>query len=979
MIIFKELYIYNLKNIIGLLVVFFSSVNILVSQDYQQRQDQWVNSVLSGMTLDQKIGQLFMVRGYSKGDVAEEKTMKLLIRTYHIGGICFFQGDPITQASLTNAYQSVSRLPLLIGMDAEWGLGMRFTNDGFSFPRQLVMGASTDDDVVYDIGKEIGRECKRIGIHLNFAPVVDVNNNPRNPVIFDRSFGESPEAVTRKARQFVRGLESEGVMGCLKHFPGHGDTDTDSHHALPYLYHELDRLDSIELVPFRNLLTTDASAVMIGHLHVPSIDARKDRPTSLSANAVRIIREDIGFDGLIFTDAMDMKAITQKFKGGSAEVEAVLAGNDIILLPDDIKIAFQALKNAVASGKISEKRIDESVVRILKAKFRLGLITTPDINLEGITLDLHHPLAKALSEKVTESALTLLKDEKQFIPFAQLENKNYAVLGINASMKSSFQNRIDSYTEAKDYQLLYNQGTNEYNQLLTTLSQFHHVIVGVHTSGKLYEFKRDVPDAMIDFLKKLQEKVNTTIVVFGSPYIAAKFSFAESLLLCYDNEEASQDIAAQCLFGATDISGHLPVSVNEEWVQGYGIFRHGIGRLGYATPERVGLSTASLSKIDSVMADMIAIKAAPGGQVLVAKDRKIVFDKNYGTLKPGGSLVTSKTIYDVASLTKVLSTTLATMKLNEEGKIDIHQPLKNYISNIDTTNKADLIIEDLMAHHARLMPWIAFYENTIDPKLQYGFNPIYYSGVLQNQYIVPVAEGMFLRADYRDTMWQQILESPLRTSDSYRYSDLGFYLMQKVVENQCKQKLNQYSNAMIYKPLHLQRTSFKPLELFSKQQIAPSTVDDYWRHQVIQGYVHDMGSAMLGGVGGHAGLFSTAEDVAIIMQMLLNKGEYGGMRIFKPETIDLFTHRHPRSTRRGIGFDMKELDTGKTMNMSEKAPASTFGHTGFTGTAAFADPENNIIFVFMSNRTYPNDGNNLLNKKDIRKNIHTIIYDALVK
>lgn len=950
---------------------------ISIGQSYTERQDAWVYSVLNNMSLDQKIGQIFMIRAYSKGDVAEEKAIKNIIRKYHIGGLCFFQGSPVDQAILTNEYQSTSRLPMLIGLDAEWGLGMRFEEECFSFPNQLLMGASRNDNIIFEIGKEIGRQCKRIGVNINFAPVVDINNNPKNPVIFDRSFGESAEEVTKKASRFVQGLESEGVMSCVKHFPGHGDTDTDSHHSLPYLYHSIDRLESVELRPFRSLLTADASSVMVGHLHVPSIDARRNRPTSLSANAVRILREDIGFDGLVITDAMDMKAITHHWKNGAGEVEAFIAGNDIILLPQDVKVAIQAIKNAIASGKISEERLNQSVIRILKAKFKVGLTYTPKIDINGLTNDINSKVANGLSEQIIESSITLVKDDDNLIPIRQIDHRNFAVLSVNAGQKSKFQERINSYSDIRHYQMVGNKTAADYQQMLSTLTQFHHVIVGVHTSGKLYNFKKEVPEEFLNFLQKLQSKVSTTIVVFGSPYVLTKFDFAKSLILSYDNTESSQDITAQAIFGAIDILGKLPVTVSSTYTIGQGIDRQGLKRLGYATPERVGMSSQKLLSIDSVMSEVIASKAAPGGQVLIAKNGKIVFNKNYGMTYPNGRKVTSDILYDVASLTKVLSTTLATMTLYDEGKIDITQPLKRYLPNIDTTNKADLIIQDIMAHHGKLMPWIAFYENTIDHKIKFGYNPVYYSGFLHEDYRIPVAKGMFMRADYRDTMWQQILESPLRTSNSYRYSDLGFYIMQRIVESESRTKLDLFCKSMFYEPLNLKHTLFKPLDHYPAQQIAPTNIDNYWRNQIIVGHVHDMGSAMLGGVGGHAGLFSNASDVAVIMQMLLNKGEYGGQRFISPQTVELFTSRHILSTRRGIGFDMKELDSGKTMNMSELASSSTFGHTGFTGTAAFADPESQLTFVFMSNRTYPDDSNNLLINKDIRKNIHTILYKAM--
>jgi beta-glucosidase-like glycosyl hydrolase/CubicO group peptidase (beta-lactamase class C family) len=950
----------------------------IAGQSYLEREDMWVRSKMDQMTIDEKIGQLFMIRAYSKGNTDERNAIDDYIKKYKIGGLCFFQGTPTEQINLINHYQQLANIPMFMGMDAEWGLGMRFPKETVSFPKQLMLGAIQDNKLIYEMGKEVAKHCKKVGININFAPAIDINSNPSNPVIYDRSFGESPQNVTAKGYMYMRAMEDEGVMACLKHFPGHGDTDADSHLELPRIDHTLDRLENNEFFPFRRLASQGASAVMVGHLHVPAIDGRNNRPATLSQNAVKnLLRDDMGYNGLIFTDAMDMKGVTSHFPNGTAEAEAFLAGNDVILLPENLPKAFNALKNYIESGKISQSRLDESVERILRAKYKLGLNAIPYHDPDNVYDYLNRNQALAIKQKLAEASVTVVSDAKNLIPIRNVADLHLGILSINSSQKTAFQSRADSYADTRHYYLMASQMEQQFNQQLQTMSRFEKVIVSIHTSGKQSDFSRELPEMVLRFLKELQDKTEVIIVVFGSPYILKKLGFAQQLILNYDNDIITQDATMQAIFGTNDISGKLPVSVSDNWPESHGIFKGTLGRLGYGLPEIAGLSSDTLKKIDSLMGTMVNIHAAPGAQIVIAKEGKIVWEKSYGKLSEDGYYVTDQTIYDVASVTKVLATTLATMKLVDEHKINLKDPIRYYIPDIDTTDKANLIVGDIMAHHGRLFPWIGFYEKTVLPQKTFGYNSLYYSGLLQDRYTIPVAKGMFMRSDYIDTIYQEIWTSKLRETDSYRYSDLGFYIMKKIIENQAKTSLDEYTKKYFYKPMHLTHTGFLPLLWHSETNIAPTEIDNYFRMQTLRGYVHDMGAAMLGGVGGHAGLFSNAKEMAVIMQMLLNKGAYGGTRFINPKTVDLFTTRHPKSTRRGIGFDMKELDAKKTKSTSDLASASTFGHTGFTGTAVWADPDNDIVYVFCTNRTYPSRHNQTFINKDYRIKVQTLIYKAM--
>lgn len=968
----------KIKYCLTLIVIISFSVKYSYAQSYLEREDLWVRTKLSEMTLDQKIGQIFMIRTYSKGNIIEEQIISDYIKKYHIGGLCFFQGSPEEQVNLINKYQQLSTIPLFMGIDGEWGLGMRFPKQTISFPKQLMLGAIQDNKLIYEMGRDIAKQCKRAGININFAPSVDINNNPSNPVIYDRSFGEIPQNVTAKGYMFMKAMEDEGIMSCVKHFPGHGDTDIDSHDELPVLNHTLERLEQTEFYPFRRLASQGAGALMIGHLHVPSLDDRPNRPTTLSDKVIKnILRDNMGYSGLLITDAMDMKGITKYFPNGIAEAEAFMAGNDVILLPENLPKAINAIKEYVAAGKITESRLNESIERILRAKYKIGLNITPQHNSSGLSSYLNRNQTIAIKQKLTEAAITVISDQNNLIPIKKIDSIHIGTLSVNVIHKSRFQKRVDSYLDARHYQLMPNQLAHQYQQLISTMSQFDVAIIGIHTSGKQNDFSREIPDSLIKFIRELEGKTKVIVMLFGSPYLLNRINFAQHVILCYDNDTITQDVAAQSLFGVNEISGKLPVGINDKWIAGYGIYKGTLGRLGYSKPEMVGLSSDTLYKIDSIMAEMIKLHASPGGQILIAKDGKIVFQKSYGKLSQDGNQVTDNTIYDIASITKVLGTTISAMKLVDEHKLNIHNPIRNYIAGIDKTDKALLIVQDIMAHHARLFPWIGFYQKTTLPQKSFGYNPRYYSGILQESYNIPVAKGMFMRSDYKDSIYQMIWNSTLREKNNYKYSDLGFYIMQKVVEGQSGKTLDEFSFQNFYKPLGLRFTGFRPLLKHSISNIAPSEIDNYFRLQTLQGNVHDMGAAMMGGISGHAGLFSNAGDMAVLMQMLLNKGSYGGIQYIKPETVDIFTTRHPKSSRRGIGFDMKEMDEGKQKSMSSLASSSTFGHTGFTGTAAWADPIHKIVYIFCANRTYPGKNNQTFNNKEYRIKVQALIYKAM--
>ncbi len=930
------------------------------------------------MTPDERIGQLMMVRAHSDKGPDHIAKIEKLIKSYHLGGLCFFQGTPEKQVQLVNRYQKLTRhVPMMISMDAEWGLGMRFKNDGFSYPRQLMLGAIQDNRLLYDMGKDVARQLRRVGAHINFAPVVDVNNNPNNPVINTRSFGEDRYNVTAKSYMYMQGMQDGNVMACAKHFPGHGDTDVDSHYDLPVISHNRNRLDSIELLPFRVLAEHGIQSMMIAHLHVPTIDNTPNLPTTLSSNAIdTILKKEFRFDGLIFTDGLGMKGVTKHHKSGEVEAKALQAGNDVLLLPEDVAAAFKVIKQYLADGKLEQSKVDASVKKILRAKYDLGLNKYKPLKEYFIRRELETTEAFALRQKLIENSLTLVRNEDKLIPIQSTES--LATLSIGSSRQTAFQKTIAQYTDIEQFQVGREISSSKKNSLIQKLKTKKTVIVSLHDVSSFASKDFGFTKSLKSFIKELNRQTKVILVIFGTPYSLKHFDDIDNILVAYTEQMGTQEITAQALFGTTSIRGRLPVTASTKSKYGDGVNTIALGRMGYGTPESVGLSSYKLMSIDTLMQEAIKTKATPGGVVLVAKDGKIIFKKAYGYhTYDKRRKVKKDDVYDLASITKIAAATLSVMKLTEEGKVNIDLPMSNYLPALKNTNKAAITIREMMTHHSGLRSWIKFYEETLNgPKSNPQPADSLYRKRSSSDFSLAVAENLYIQNSYPDTMRQRIYDSELRSNKDYKYSDLGFYLVADLVKAVSGKPLDQYVKENFYEPLGLKNILFNPLQDISKTRIPPTEKDDYFRRQTVHGYVHDMGSAMWGGVSGHAGLFSNAHDLAVIMQMLLNGGTYGGKNYLLPATIYQFTRRCSGCTRRGIGFDMKQLDTSISENMSPQASSNTFGHLGFTGTCVWADPEHQLIYIMLSNRTYPEMFNYKFSKENYRPRVQEVVYDA---
>ena len=962
--------------------------NPLLSKDPIQQQ-KWVDSVYNSMSVKERIGQLYMVQVMSENTYKVNKTIVDLIKNEHIGGVIYSNGGPYRQAKLNNLLQASSKLPLLVGMDAEWGLSMRLDST-YAFPWNMTLGAISNNQLVEQTGRQIGEHCKRLGVHFNFAPVVDINTNPKNPIIGNRSFGEDRDNVTEKGLAFMKGMQSAGVLANAKHFPGHGDTEADSHKTLPTVSFSEKRIDSIELYPYRKLIKEGLSSVMVAHLNVPSLETRKGFPSSLSKHIVTdILKNELGFKGLIFTDALTMRGaadyvekgvdgVTPKTltKGGEIDLMAFLAGNDVMLMSEDPKKGIAKFIEAYNEGIITESRLAHSVRKILMAKYKVGLHNYSPIGLSNLGKDLNRLKDDLLYENLLEDAVTVVKNENTLLPFRDLQTKTIAYVELGDANGSVF------FDELKKYTQVHHIKSDKLDGLISRLQNYNTVVVGFHKSNenpwKGYKFSQKE----LAWLNEIA-KVNTVVLdVFARPYALndlQSIENIEAIVMSYQNSKIAQEKSAQLIFGAISAKGKLPVSAGQHFAAGTGEAYDSIKRLSYGLPEHVGMDSEKLNRLDSIANYAINNRMTPGIQLLVARKGKVVYNKNFGYhtyLKK--NKVDFNDVYDVASLTKILATLPVVMELEEQGSISLNSKLGTLMPEFRSSNKKNITIKQMLSHYAKLKPWIPFYYATLDSVTQQP-DPKYYRKKKEKGFSVQVTNTLFLRNDYKDSIQGIIKDTELLSRLRYRYSDLPYYILKNYLENFYDKSLHEITQDRYYRSLGANYTTYNPRRRFSLRDIVPSEIDKYYRYKKVHGFVHDMGAAMQGGIGGHAGVFSNANDVAKIMQLYLQDGFYGGKHYFDQGTVSRFNHRYyeDRKNRRGIGFDKPQLgEEGPTCGCVSD---SSFGHSGFTGTYTWADPESEIVYVFLANRTYPEAGKNLLLRENIRTEIQRLIQEAIIE
>ena len=960
----------------------------LQSKDPIQQQ-KWVDSLYSSMSIEERIGQLFMVQVFSNKGKTHESGIAKLIKNQHIGGLIYSNGGPIRQARLNNELQAVSKIPLLVGMDAEWGLSMRLDST-YAFPWNMTLGAISDNTLVEQTGRQIGEHCMRLGVHVNFAPAVDINTNPKNPIIGNRSFGEDRDNVTEKGLAFMKGMQSAGILANAKHFPGHGDTEEDSHLKLPTINFSAKRIDSIELYPYKKLIKQGLASVMVAHLNVPSLEARRGFPSSLSKHIVTdILKEQLGFNGLIFTDALTMKgaadyvergvdgaSIKSLVTGGEIDLMAFLAGNDVMLMSENPANGIAKFVEAFNNGTITEERLAHSVKKILMAKYKVGLNNYSPIGIYDLEKDLNRIKDDVLYEALMENAITVVKNTNSLLPLRDLETKKIAYVSLGDDKGSGFLEELKKYTKVHEIT------ADNLDGLKVKLQNYNTVVVGFHKSNanpwKGFKFSQK---EMV-WLHEIARTNTVVLDVFARPYALndlVSVENIEGIVMSYQNSRIAQEKSAQLIFGAIEAKGKLPVSTGVFFPVGTGETYNAVSSLSYGLPERVGMDSKLLSRIDSVANYAVNKKMTPGIQLLVARKGKVIYNKNFGYhTYSKTNKVDFDDMYDVASLTKILATLPILMELEEKGSVSLNSKLGTLIPELKNSNKKNITLKKMLSHYAQLKPWIPFYYATLDSVTKKP-DPKYYRTKRTKGFDVEVTNTLFMRNDYKDSIQEIIKESDLLSRLRYRYSDLPYYILKNYLEGFYDKSLSEITQDRFYKSLGANYTTYNPREKFSLKDIVPTEIDNYYRYQKVHGYVHDMGAAMQDGVGGHAGVFSNANDVAKIMQMYLQKGFYGGKRYFKNETVDKFNKCYycHVDNRRGIGFDKPQLgEEGPTCGCLSM---TSFGHSGFTGTYAWADPEEEIVYVFLANRTYPEAGKNLLLRENIRTEIQRLIYEAIIE
>lgn len=980
-----------LCNFIGCL--WAQKTNILKSDELEnQARAEWVETKLSNMSLKEKIGQLFIHTVAPYDTQQNRKNIRDAIKEYKIGGLLFSGGEWVKQVNLTNYAQEIADIPLFITFDGEWGLAMRLKGTP-SFPRNRVLGCITDPELLYEYGKEVARQCREIGVHINFAPVADVDNNPLNPVINTRSFGGDPKNVAEKVIAYSRGLEEGGILSVCKHFPGHGDTNVDSHKALPVLKFTRERMDSIELYPFRRAVEAGLGGMMVGHLEVPALSKK---PASLSPEIIGILQKDFDFEGLVFTDALEMKGVSNNL---NVCARALVAGNDLLLAPRNLKRELDGVLNAIKQGVLTEKQITDKCRKVLTFKYALGLHRKPFIQLSGLEQRLNRPETKDLMNRLQKAAVTVASNDGGILPL-DMSLKGTVLLSIGQSSEGDvFNKQLKRYLTLDVVQA----NSDSIASIRRRLARYDRVIVVIHTEkygayqSLLNELSGQKPLVYVYLtpLKQMSKK--------GSAWRKAA-----AVVLGHSGETVVQQYVADALVGKEIPKGRLSVGVDGYLQPGDGVSLEKATNTKRYRPEDYGMNSSVLNKIDEIALEGIRAKAYPGCQIVILKDGVPVYDKCFGTFTYEDSQkVTADDLYDIASLTKTTATLLAVMKLYDQGKFGLTDKISKYVPILKGSNKERITVEELLFHQSGLPASWTFYREAIDDSSYTGgffkgrqdanhrqrvdnrlyvvnsfsYKKEYVSPSPSNGYPLTIAENLYLNPDFPKRMLEMIASTEIPLRDRrYRYSCLNFMLLKEMVENISGMSMDEFLDKEFYQPMGMTHTLYKPLNRFKKEQIIPTIKSDYLRNRkLLQGYVHDEIAAFMGGVSGNAGLFSTARDVAKVYQLLVDQGQFNGKRFLSLETCQLFMKRKSRISRRGLGFDKPDPNPGKGP-CADEAPSEVVGHTGFTGTCAWADPKNGLVYVFLSNRVYPRpfDHKALMNL-NIRPRIQQVMYQALNK
>lgn len=990
------------------LFIIFSVSIFSQKNNLDKKKQEWVDSVFHKMSYDQKIGQLFMVAAYSNDDTIHQKSIQKLITENNIGGLIFFKGEPEKQIELTNRYQQLSEVPLFIAIDGEWGLAMRLNNTP-KYPRQLTLGAICDDNMIYRMGEQIAEQCHRMSIHINFAPVVDINTNPNNPVINSRSFGENKYNVANKGNAYASGLQNNHILPTAKHFPGHGDTQSDSHKTLPLISHNINRLDTIELFPFKRIFDAGISGVMVAHLNVPALNNNDSIASTLSKYIVTdLLQNKLNYKGLIFTDALNMKGVSNDYKSGELEVKALIAGNDVLLYPENVPEAISRIKKAIKQRELSKKDLFNRTKKILSAKYDTKIMAYRYPKPENLLPELNKPQYEALIKELFKKATTLLTNTDEIIPIKNLDKKHIANLAIGRSKAGSFQEFNKFYTDVDTYYIEDPDNLECVSDILEELKQYNTIIISVHNTSQSSVKDFGIKSSVGEIIREISCYNNTIVNLFGNPYGLNKLgdlSTAKAVIVSYEDDSRAEEAASQIIFGGSPALGELPVST-DYYFEGQGLTTEKT-RLGFTLPSELSIEPDSLLRIDTIVLNAIKDMAMPGCQIVAVKDGEVFFNKSYGYhTYQRNRAVKQDDLYDIASVTKIAATIPSLMMLYDKQLFSPDKTLGYYLPDLKGTNKYDLQLKKILTHQAGLTPWVNFFLKTIKTKNKneelisnisnqtnsiklgekiylnnnFKYKKGYFSSDSSKRFPNKISTSLYACKDIKDTLFAYINKSKLINLDTYKYSDLGYYYFKEIIEKQTATKLDNFVTENIYRKLGSQ-TTYLPLNKYTKDKIVPTENDIIYRKEILQGKVHDPGASLLGGVGGHAGLFSNALDLAKLMQMYLNKGTYGGEKFININTINFFTRYQylENNNRRGLGFDKQNAKDRLDSPVCPQASELSFGHSGFTGTIVWVDPLYNIVYVFLSNRVHPDPNNTLLIKNNVRTRIQETFYNSIIR
>lgn len=928
----------------------------------QEGQDKktWSRATLDSLSLEEKAAQMIFIRvfgQYAHAQSAQTQEIHTQVRQLAVGGLVLFDSDLETVPRLLNELQQAASIPLLVASDVERGLAFRVRRGTVDLPYAMAIGATRSQEAARFTGQVTARESRAVGIHWALAPVVDVQNNPANSVIHLRSYGEDPELVARLGEAFLLGAQEGGLLTTAKHFPGHGDTEVDSHLALPTLSADRQRLETLELVPFRRAIAAGVDSIMLGHLAVPALDP-SGAPASLSpAIGQGLLRQQLGFQGLVVTDALEMAGAGGRWSG-AAVVSAVLAGADAILMPPDPMVAVQSLARAVREGQLSESHLDSSVLRILEAKERLGLFENRFVEPAHRTQMVGRPEDHATAAEVAEAAITLVRNEvlneKARLPLPGEEPLRLLHLVAANSPSRAARSGVVA-RELRQRRLAVESRSlwgdisqDRVEALVEEAEAFTHILVSAFPGAG----QTGLPQSQLRLLSRLEESgVPLIVTSFGSPYLIEQLPWAPAYLCAYGGSGASQRAAVAALLGEIDLRGKLPVTLGELYPFGHGLeLPRRKMTLRPMTPNDPPSDTASgatidpsrFDPVDRVIEDFLERKAFPGAVVAVGHQGSLVHLRGYGHLTYEADAarpqpVTEDTIYDLASLTKVIVPTTLAMMLVDEGRLSLEMPVKDFLPLFHGEGKEGVTVHQLLTHSSGVDWWAPLYEEV---------------------------KG---KAEYVERI--QAMDLAYEPGSRSLYSDLGLILLGEILERVAGKDLDVLAQERIFQPLGMETTTYLPgAELL--ERIAPTEADS-WRGRVLRGEVHDENAYALGGVAPHAGLFGTARDLARFAQMILNGGILEHRRLISRPTVERFTRRQEiADSTRALGWDTKSAEKSSAGTLF--SPGS-FGHTGFTGTSLWIDPQRQLFVILLTNRVHPTRDNILI------RQVRPALADAVVR